>query len=119
MKQFKILVCGGRFYADRDKVYSILDAEIAARQDCEIVIIHGAARGADTLASDYAVEHLIKQLSFPADWGTYGRSAGYYRNLQMLEEGEPDLIIAFPGGVGTQMMIELARRVKVQTKVIQ
>lgn len=116
MKTTKVLVCGGRDYTDRDKVYSVLDKLCSEH---EITIIHGNARGADTLASDYAIEHNIPELAFPADWGTYGRSAGYFRNLQMLEEGEPDLVIAFPGGNGTRMMIELAKKVKVETWIIE
>jgi hypothetical protein len=47
-------------------------------------------------------------LSFPANWKQYGKSAGYRRNTQMLEEGKPDIVIAFPGGRGTEMMCEIA-----------
>lgn len=123
MKQYKILVCGGRFYKDRDKVYHTLKTYIEDINAENIVIIHGDARGADRLASDFAFEHKykynIEEQAFPANWGEYGRSAGYYRNLQMLEEGEPDLVIAFPGGKGTEMMVALAKKVKVPTKVIE
>jgi hypothetical protein len=27
----------------------------------------------------------------------------------MLEEGKPDIVVAFPGGKGTEMMCEIAR----------
>lgn len=46
---------------------------------------------------------------FPADWDKYGKRAGYLRNVQMLDEGKPDLVVAFPGGKGTAMMVKLAK----------
>lgn len=72
------------------------------------VLIHGAARGADTLASDFAKAHGIKVEGFPADWGKHGKRAGWLRNKQMLDEALPHLVVAFPGGTGTRTMIELA-----------
>jgi hypothetical protein len=34
--------------------------------------------------------------------------AGPLRNYQMLEEGKPDLVVAFPGGGGTKDMVRRA-----------
>jgi len=48
-------------------------------------------------------------MPFPADWGKYSKSAGYIRNKQMLAEGKPDLVVAFPGGKGTANMVKLAK----------
>lgn len=49
MKQ-RVLVCGGRDYDDRDSLVTVLDAAHYANPiEC---LIHGAARGADTLAAD-------------------------------------------------------------------
>lgn len=121
----RILVCGGRTYGliEDDKgnyrtnfeqvelLEKTLDKELAQE---DFILIHGAARGADSLAAEWAARNKVQTLAFPAKWNKYGRAAGYYRNLQMLEEGEPDKVIAFPGGQGTQMMIALAKRVKVE-----
>lgn len=38
-----------------------------------------------------------------------GRAAGPMRNKQMLEEGKPDLVVAFPGGAGTENMVKQAK----------
>lgn len=76
----------------------------------DITIIHGAARGADRAASDFATVHFCHEEAYQADWKTHGKSAGFIRNQQMLDEGKPDLVVAFPGGKGTGMMKELARR---------
>ena len=105
----RILVCGGRDYRNRSKVFETLDA-----QEGPFVIIHGAARGADTLAAEYARERGVKAEAYPADWKRDGRSAGYRRNERMLRL-RPDLVIAFPGGPGTAHMVEIAQRAGVPT----
>ena len=53
MKKKKVLVCGGRNYGDRETVQRTLDRIRPAE------IIHGAARGAGTLAGEYALERDI------------------------------------------------------------
>ena len=98
----KVLVCGGRDYNDRETVRRTLGRIKPAE------IIHGAARGADTLAGEYAREREIPCRRFPADWQRHGRSAGFVRNRQMLDEGKPDLVVAFPGGPGTRNMVKTA-----------
>jgi hypothetical protein len=137
---FRVLVCGGRDYGDlvslnhdrtdplwpqREKEYRhILDTlgkifyercpriepDEHGNYTYDGVIISGAARGADSVAIDFAVLEYLKFEEYPADWKKYGKRAGYIRNVQMLEEGKPDLVVAFPGGKGTQMMKELARK---------
>lgn len=99
----RILVCGGRDYADHNAVTSVLNVLHAERGIA--VLIHGAAPGADDLAGEWAHEHGVPVLPFPANWRGYGKGAGPIRNRQMLEEGRPDGVVAFPGGTGTANMI--------------
>lgn len=54
---------------------------------------------------------------FKADWNKYGKSAGPMRNIQMLKEGKPDVVVAFQGGKGTAHMVKIAKEAGV--KVIQ
>ena len=101
-----VLVCGGRDFCNGKMMYRVLD-EIGPR-----TIIHGAARGADSLAGQYARNREIPCREFPARWrqnGRFNRAAGYQRNQRMLDEGNPTLIVAFPGGPGTQDMIRTSR----------
>jgi hypothetical protein len=107
----RVLVCGGRDFNDAAAVFNKLD-----ELELPVIIIHGAARGADTLAQQWADERKQLCLRFPADWNRYGRAAGIYRNTEMLEQGEPDLVVAFPGGRGTENMIRqaLACNIKVE-----
>jgi YspA, cpYpsA-related SLOG family len=111
----RVLVCGGRDFSDRKLAFDTLDDlfhhEVV---DC---IIEGDARGADRIAGAWAKERHIDLRLFPADWQKYGRSAGSIRNKQMLDEGKPDLVIAFPGGHGTANMIKQSKQAGV--RVIQ
>ena len=100
----KVLVCGGRDYSDQEYVCAALDA-INPSEIC-----HGGAKGADTLAGAWALSRHVKCTVFYADWNKYGRSAGPIRNKQMLDEFQPDAVVAFPGGRGTQNMITQAHK---------
>jgi hypothetical protein len=102
----RLLVCGGREYVNRERVFYVLDAY--HKKFGISVLIHGAARGADSLADEWAVARGVETDPFPANWKKYGRRAGFIRNTHMLEEGNPDDVIAFPGGVGTAMMCKIA-----------
>lgn len=102
----RILVCGGRDFSDSNLLNKFLNQYLSDIDD--LVIIQGDAKGADYLAKLWAVSNTVKFESFPADWKKYGKRAGYIRNTQMLNEGKPDIVVAFPGGKGTQMMITLA-----------
>lgn len=105
----RILVCGGRDYADRDRVFRVLDEKLWQCGHIEY-LIEGDARGADKLAGEWALACNVPNWKFPANWKQYGKRAGYLRNAKMLEEGKPDLVVAFPGGDGTAMMCRIAEK---------
>ena len=75
----------------------------------EIKIISGMALGADTLAVDYADNHKLTKILFPANWKRYSRVAGFLRNEDMLSLATH--LIAFWDGKsnGTRYMIEIAK----------
>lgn len=102
------LVCGGRNYNDKKRAFQVLSAlgSVFRIQ----AVIHGGAAGADTLAEEWAYNALVRCTEYPAEWNKYGLAAGHLRNQQMLDEGKPDLVIAFPGGPGTADMIRRAKR---------
>jgi predicted Rossmann-fold nucleotide-binding protein len=102
----KVLICGGRDFTDYKYMKRVMDDLIKKRNPS--MIIHGGARGADTLAGDYATKKQIITLIMPAEWNKYGKPAGMKRNRDMLNEN-PDLVVAFPGGVGTKGMIKIAK----------
>jgi hypothetical protein len=103
----KVLVCGGRDYSNYECARKALDALHALRAISRI--IEGGARGGDFLARMWAKDNKVKNQTFPADWETYGKKAGYMRNVQMIEEGKPNFVVAFPGGKGTANMVGIAQ----------
>ncbi len=104
----RVLVCGGRDFCEGRAVVEALGPMHRATPFS--AIIHGAARGADYLAGAWARWMQVPELPFPADWERDGRAAGPIRNQRMLDEGKPDLVVAFPGGRGTADMIRRARK---------
>ena len=129
----RVLVCGGRDYSDKARLFAILDHyhREAGSFEC---LIHGAASGADSLAGEWAVARAVPVLPFPAVWddltthpvvtrhrrdGTpYNVLAGSIRNTRMLREGSPTVVIAFPGGKGTADMVRKSHMANVPVLVI-
>lgn len=103
----RLLVCGGRDYTNVGTVWATLNAIHAATPIR--LVIHGAARGADTLAKKWALENHVMQTPVPADWDKHGKAAGAIRNQRMLDEYNPSHVLAFPGGRGTADMVRRAR----------
>ena len=114
----KLLVCGGRDFADREAVYLTLEAAFQYADMGEIICGYDPAskkyQGADQLAYEWAVENEFPCRTFPADWGKFGRGAGPRRNSEMAAD-KPDECVAFPRangewGNGTLDMIGKAAR---------
>lgn len=103
----RVLVCGGRDYTDRDHVYRELD-RLHKRLMIDVVI-EGDASGVDRMAGYWARKNRVDNRKFKADWARLGKAAGHVRNRQMLEIGQPHLVVAFPGGRGTANMVKQAR----------
>ena len=114
----KVLVCGGRDYTDSEKVYMIL-ANIHANGPITR-IIQGGAAGVDLLACEWAEgEPDVTLHTYMADWQQFGVAAGPIRNAQMLNEGKPDFVLAFPGGRGTADMVAKAMAAGVEVREVE
>ena len=109
-KQLTAVVCGGREYTDKKFMFNILDDFLLD------TIIHGDARGADSLCSEYCKNHNIKEVSVSTKWKEYKsgnhwikqKTAGLEANTKMLDI-KPDIVIAFPGGRGTRETLRKAK----------
>lgn len=113
MKEYKLIVAGGRDFNDYPFLSKVLkSAIIQLDADTKLTIVSGMARGADALGVRYAREHGIEFYAMPADWDQFGRSAGYRRNAEMAAIA--DGLIAFWDGQskGTRHMIEIMRQAK-------
>jgi hypothetical protein len=91
----RVLVCGGRNFADQALLDATLD-RLMKRYSIDAVI-EGNGRGADRMAGYWARKNGIDNLKFPADWNRHGHAAGPIRNQQMIDQGRPDLGDRFPG----------------------
>lgn len=113
----RLLICGSRSWTD----YPLILSTLRELHDVEVVI-EGDAPGADTLAARAAREFRIPVLPFPADWDRHGRAAGPIRNQEMLDEGHPDLVLAFSEDLnssrGTADMVAQARRAGVPVRLL-
>ena len=56
---------------------------------------------------------------FPACWDFYGLSAGPKRNAWMVRFGQPDLVLAFEGGRGTQSCVQIATEAGVAVELVE
>lgn len=120
-QSFRVLVCGGREYDDWELLNRTLrywEYESVLYDKMKDVkwatFIEGEAKGADFLTRVWCKYMNIPYEGYPADWKKYGKAAGGIRNQQMLEEGKPDLVVAFPGGRGTADMIRRAKEYGVE-----
>lgn len=103
----RVLVCGGRDFINFWLLATTMD--ILRKERGVAVVIAGGARGADTMVEEWAKSRGVECIVYNADWKGLGRKAGPIRNQRMLDEGKPDLVIAFPGGRGTADMVRKAR----------
>jgi len=125
----RVLVCGGRHYGNVNAIYNALD-EIKPT-----VVISGCASGADSIAIMWAEHHGVAVEKYPAQWhdishpdalvtmrrdgSKYDARAGTRRNQRMIEEGNPDVVLAFPGGTGTADMTQRAQRAGIKVRLMR
>lgn len=113
----KIIIAGGRKLTNYEFLKTSCDDLIKTKES--IVIVSGTANGADRLGEIYAKEKGYGIERFPADWDTYGKSAGYKRNAEMANYA--DALIAFWDGKskGTSHMIDLAKAAGLYVEVVR
>lgn len=115
--EFRLIVCGGRSFADKDFVWNTL-RRVHGKRRIDLLIEGGQAMrhpekgviGADSLAWGWAVAWGVPVQTFHADWKGLGKAAGPIRNQQMLDEGQANGCLAFPGGDGTLDMLGRAHK---------
>ena len=116
----RVLVCGDRNWTARARLENILQD----MKDRGVLtsVIEGEARGADSMARDWALRAGVPVFRYPASWNDYGRAAGPIRNSQMLIEGKPEFVVAFHNDLenskGTRDMVRKAQAKKVPVRLI-
>lgn len=103
-----VLFCGSRAWSNQWWV-DLLMVHLYILFSGRFHIMQGGARGADDCARLAAWKLNVANTTEKADWATYGKRAGIFRNLKMLESG-PQYVVALWDGSsrGTFHTIERA-----------
>jgi hypothetical protein len=148
----RVLICGDRNWAaperpgnqidhllriiDTNLLFDTMDAfdEVWGIK----TVIHGKAPGADSEGGEWALFRGKRPEAYPALWSQHDsydrkcwckdktlpkcRGAGPIRNIEMLERGQPNFVVAFhrnlPASRGTKHMVSIARKAGLPVFVI-
>lgn len=115
----RILITGTRSFDRIEQNIAYMQERISAaciafgEGDEELVLVHGGARGVDTVAADAAHRLGLVLERYSAHWDVYGKAAGVIRNQEMVDAGA-DVCLAFPSSEapsrGTRDCIDRAKR---------
>lgn len=113
----RVIVAGGRDFADRDFLYQKLD-HLLSQMEGEIIIVSGGASGADALGELYALERGLKKEVFRARWSELGKGAGPARNQEMAEHATHAVCFWDGRSRGTKDMISRAKKQGLKLRVV-
>lgn len=104
----RIIISGSRSFIHFPTLVGVCNHYLQNVQSPHIVCGH--ARGADSLAFQYAKERGLPVKSFHPQWAKYGNAAGVIRNQQMAQYAQG--VLAFWNGEsrGTKNMLHHAKK---------
>ena len=109
----KIAVVGSRNFEDS----SYLNSKLSMIFKDGDILVSGGAKGADTLAENFADEFGYEKIIIIPEWEKYGRKAAFIRNGEIVDRS--DILIAFwkDKSKGTMDTINRAKSRKIPVKV--
>lgn len=112
----RILVTGSRTWDDYSVIWKTLN-EIDRDDDDPTLVSGGCLHGADQMAEEIAGLLCWITERHPADWGRYGKRAGFIRNDEMVKLGA-DVCLAFikDGSKGATMCADLAEKAGIEVR---
>ena len=140
---FKVIVAGGRDFADHEKRYAQYANDVALgtrkldlflKNIKDVEIVSGCASGADTFGEEYAKLNGFPIKEFPADWDdisadnavikqtssgrVYNAIAGHIRNQKMAEYA--DALVLFWDGKskGSRDMLKRAEKEILKIRIV-
>ncbi|OQB40213.1 MAG: hypothetical protein BWY04_01416 [candidate division CPR1 bacterium ADurb.Bin160] len=119
--KYKIAIVGSRVYGGSGKYNDFVKYMDHYIPDVSIIdyLISGGTYGIDTYAEWYAKEKNVKMKVILPEWKKYGKSAGFKRNMQIINEA--DIIFAFWDGKskGTLHDINIAKNFNKEITIIK
>jgi hypothetical protein len=117
----RLAIIGSREYEDYESLKNIMmDLFFGYDYNAYKVkeVISGGAIGADSLGAKWAKENKIKLTEFFPDWKSYGKQAGFIRNIEIVKNS--DMVLALWNGLskGTAHSLRIARDQKKPTLII-
>lgn len=109
-KIIRLAIVGSRSFNDYEQLKTFINETINKNNFNISQIISGGAKGADILGAQFAIDNKIELIEYKPDWKKYGRSAGFKRNVDIIENC--DFCIAFWDGKsnGTKHDIDLCKQ---------
>lgn len=83
------------------------------------VLVHGNVGGIRSAAEIWARRNGVAIVRYPSNWEFFGKKAEGLRNVFMLEDSHPDLVLAFPGGRHTADLVRRAVDAKISVVEIK
>lgn len=102
----KVIIAGSRNIED----YNLIILAVNKSQFVITEVVSGNARGVDKLGEYFAIKEGYKLTTFPANWGKWGKRAGYIRNAGMANYAEALIAVWDKKSKGTKMMIDIAEK---------
>ena len=110
----KIAVVGFRNFTD----YELLKKTLDDSYDKPWILISGGAKGADTLAEQYADEKGYEKIIHLPDKKKYGRGAFHRRNQLIVEDADEMIAFLLNESKGSKHSLELARKKGIPVTII-
>ena len=116
----KLALVGSRDYTNYSQFKSVINKTLKKwnKKISDVtLVISGGAKGADTLAEQWANEYKKPMTTFIPDWKAFGKGAGIMRNTDIVNWCTH--MIAFPSikGKGTQDSIQKAKNAEKPVEV--
>ena len=116
----KLIVAGGRDFVNTQVMITVLmDLVEKGKIDPNPELVCGMARGADILAFRLWKSENMQIHLFPAEWDTYGKSAGFRRNKEMGEFADAAVCFWDGKSKGTKHMIDTMNRLNKPVYVVR
>lgn len=120
LSRMKVAIIGSRSFNNQDLMFNTLDRLRRDQEELQNLeaIISGGAKGADSLAKQYASSNKIPLKEFLPEYKKYGKNAPLKRNLDIILYS--DVVLAFWNGKsrGTLHAINTAKNSGKKTIVI-